>query len=527
MTIIAVDPIVLHRIEFEAGQSNSIVLSKEEAELTRLLIQEAEQNIVALEASLSLEKSRLKKFKVAIAPHKPLPPELLGLIFRYSAEGKLSIYQSYPVDVKLAPWALRQVCSLWRATALLEPSFWSNINFKFLPAKPMEEELARLDFWIKNMVHPSHSLSLDVQQLQIFRNSAQGVYDTVIRPYRSRIRRLQTHALEDFFASPPGSFPLLESLNLSILDVMMNWDPVPTCEAPQCFVGMDSLRSLEIRFAVCQPVFLPNTVPWHQLTSLNILWTKMDAESRPLRAVLALHVLRQCPQLECCDIVMEMEMGMDVMTSRPIYLQHLRSLEITFFGTTTAWSREHILEFLVVPSLVALDLIFYTQIEHGARATFPDLGPLIRRSGCTIRSLRMVSPYSSDMNITRTALDALTSLHVLRVDEVLFSDAIFEEIATGALLPNIRSLEVAGVGEGQEALRYLTELIERRSQPPSALNVVPGGSTPPPVEYVFLQLPDSSAKDEMIDFMMACLRQVKACGASMEISTSVSTLSSD
>ncbi|KAG6821981.1 hypothetical protein H0H92_015834, partial [Tricholoma furcatifolium] len=72
------DLAIVHHIKFEAGASNSIILSKEHTSLANQMIESAEMRIKALEEQIRLERLGIEPIKVAIAPHKCLPPDILS-----------------------------------------------------------------------------------------------------------------------------------------------------------------------------------------------------------------------------------------------------------------------------------------------------------------------------------------------------------------------------------------------------------------------------------------------------------------
>ncbi|KAG6870453.1 hypothetical protein C0993_004594, partial [Termitomyces sp. T159_Od127] len=63
------DPEILHWIEFMAGTSNDIILSRDTASLAKAMLQEAEQLPLKKEGSPGKDL-RTERLRVALAPHK-------------------------------------------------------------------------------------------------------------------------------------------------------------------------------------------------------------------------------------------------------------------------------------------------------------------------------------------------------------------------------------------------------------------------------------------------------------------------
>jgi hypothetical protein len=126
------------RLEHNASLSNEM-LRDLERQIVQDLISETQAGISPLDDNISQLESdldtlrtrrtynieRVQKLRVAIAPHRRVPPEILGQIFLHSAHGK-------PVD--LCPNIYSQhrvltlVCSRWRKVALRERALWDYVR---------------------------------------------------------------------------------------------------------------------------------------------------------------------------------------------------------------------------------------------------------------------------------------------------------------------------------------------------------------------------------------------------------------
>ncbi|KAG6864463.1 hypothetical protein C0991_009325 [Blastosporella zonata] len=496
-----VDAGTLHRIEFQAGQSNTVILSKGEVALTKLLIQKLEAKIVTGVELLSV-KSRLERLKIAIAPHKTVPQEVVGEIFRQSAS---DLVNTYPADIRSTPWVMRQICSMWRANALAKPSFWNHIAFNSTLKKT---DSSRIDVWIKHIAHPSHPLSLEMNCYNLRSNII--FHSAVLLPYHARICRLTAGAWSQLFALPIGSFPLLKSLKIVIHDdaFYSGWDS-PSYEESPCFIGMDSLRELDITFAVSSNhhMYLPNTLPCNQLASL-----KLQCDDSILTIYAALHILQRCPQLEECVLLVP---GTEEETMNPmtVHLPYLSSLTVILRWDGPIDKGITLLDFLIVPALVTLELQLSSENQH--KAMINSVASLVYRSGCSLRSLVLPNMHEPRHAIPRTAFEAISSLSVLGTAAIIFSDEIIEEIAQGHLLPNVVSLVLSG--GGKDAVHSLVKLVETRFRLYQAPDAVPD-LRPPLIRDIHIKLVSEKLCGDFMARVEDYLTRVKLCGADMTVS---------
>jgi len=126
---------VLKTIEFEAGMSNSRILSSEESKRAKEVIFDLESKLRVLDERLCPDDSRrakiaarLARFRVAVAPIKRLPPEVLYYIFSFLTPTAYPWEWMPPARWEI-PWPLRVVSYTWRTVALNIPTLWKNTNF--------------------------------------------------------------------------------------------------------------------------------------------------------------------------------------------------------------------------------------------------------------------------------------------------------------------------------------------------------------------------------------------------------------
>ncbi|KAG7090423.1 hypothetical protein E1B28_009542 [Marasmius oreades] len=151
-------------------------------------------------ASLTAEKSRIKevveKYRLILRPVLRLPPELLTRIFAFTEDcstpqdkDKDRYNENQPpssLDSSRMPWALAQVCRLWRNLSLATPSLW---RFVSVTSKVFEQSD---DGYIENapgiIQAQVYRLSLQLQRsgeypLDVFssvRNSTAGIVNPLL-----------------------------------------------------------------------------------------------------------------------------------------------------------------------------------------------------------------------------------------------------------------------------------------------------------------------------------------------------------
>lgn len=133
MTYADINEEVLSTIELEAGTSNSQILSSAETKRAKDVISDLENELRSLDTRprpgdfrRAKIAARLARFRVAVAPIKRIPPEILYLIFSFMTT---TAYTWMPRDQSESPWPLRAVCYSWRTIALSMPALWKNMTF--------------------------------------------------------------------------------------------------------------------------------------------------------------------------------------------------------------------------------------------------------------------------------------------------------------------------------------------------------------------------------------------------------------
>jgi len=173
--------------------------------------------------------AKIASYRIGIAPHKKLPPELLSDIFRYCVPGPVSL----PQQLHAVPVLLCQICSTWRTVALETPMLWNAIEVDFgkVQGDPQAVRLlAVAKTWIaRSGMSTPLSIQIHIDQCtQISLNMARlNPIDDLIIAYINRLHKINLLMCPSFFEPlcrlPGGSAKLLKDLSLGTLDDTLSW----------------------------------------------------------------------------------------------------------------------------------------------------------------------------------------------------------------------------------------------------------------------------------------------------------------
>ncbi|KAJ7612245.1 hypothetical protein FB45DRAFT_1037166 [Roridomyces roridus] len=234
--------------------------------------------LVVAERDAIVEQGLVQIYRVALAPHKRLPNELLREIFILSAievagESFLPLstylndlvdprYYSRPQDIRIC---LTRVSSHWRAVALETHELWAEVKLDYTSDSDLIDRLLTvLDTWFSRSGNLPLSLTITGGALG---NPNAQLTERLVR-YSQRLRYLDVERdvpLKDFLHQPPGSFDQLESLSLGGTHPDGFW--LPEVGYATVFGGAPRLRSIAL-YQVYGAERMQN-LPWHQLQHLN------------------------------------------------------------------------------------------------------------------------------------------------------------------------------------------------------------------------------------------------------------------
>ncbi|RDB15973.1 hypothetical protein Hypma_003514 [Hypsizygus marmoreus] len=443
-----------HNIECGAGTSNSIILPEAEAQLAKCLLHDAEHDLHILDLQIAQlceqreqDAARLNRLRIAVAPHKHLPAEILSHIFRLSAgEDEIDI----PLRTSPYPpqWVLRQVSSRWRHIVLNDRHLWNNISINLETEDEgwESEYLQRISLDISGFLLPiilptTGPLTMTVRS-NGSRDHAKKVLNVLLEPYGSQIVDLYLclpgHTFNQFFKTLPSKFTALESLDLEFLDSPSSG----TVNELRAFPP--SLRKLEITGDISAIwSFGSHEIDWKRLTDINF----SDISNGTLFQIHS--ILQRCINLRTCSIT-----ALGTLVGAPpsvhMNLPYLQSLSITM-------DTGSVFNFFTLPSLECLQVS-----NRVTKLPVAEITSMVNRSACVLRTLALYGDHPLgalyDPVILDTMFTAMLSLLEFRAS-IVPPREILEKIGEGSLLPNLEALEC---DLDAETASVFIEVVERR-----------------------------------------------------------------
>ncbi|KAG6885097.1 hypothetical protein C0992_005467 [Termitomyces sp. T32_za158] len=485
------DPTILHWIEFVAGTSNDIILSQGGAALAKFMLQVAEQSLVANKTSLETNL-RVERLRVALAPHKIVPTEILIIIFQYATTTSIRFGYDPPLTHELLIFS--HVCSRWRTICRSELPSWNRAAFAI---RDTRDYATRVKFWIDNLVVNSPQLSLLIHW-----GGSDFGYESLqlLLSQHKRIRCLDLDYLSDiepFLEIPMHSFPILE--DLKIATCLNDW---LLFKRASCFVGMANLRNLTVdsHFNRSNSMFTQATIPWGHLTSLSIY-------SDHLTLSQAVVLLKQCTNLRKCSIRVKNKkcrisaLHASTLSRLTVHLPHLTDL----YFARHRYSDDHnlsLMHCLVAPVLKSLTIDLLNRKKSRTPYVNPDIGHVFRHAGPSLHRLKLRG-FGVIMKDTDLELELLPCLHTLIAPDTVFSNETLRKIVQEILLPNIQTLIIAI--HSIDSLEYVATLAERKSSSlPTRFLIVAV------LEKYGDSIPDHS-------YIEACSKRIEACGTTFAL----------
>ena len=302
----------------DVGRSNRIY-AEDEMQVIQSVMQDAEQ---LLEKRCRLYEL-VGRCKVALAPHRKLPADVLRCIFAMLVEEEdqgihIPFKQSSEDLIIPAAVALTHVCSLWRRIALSSPELWNNISLE------MDKHDRSFAFALE-LLSRACDLPINLElRLPTYRHgSGDSHIDFVNAVYQltsnRSVQKLRLHIDEYFFPviSPEnmfivGTFDGVRDLHLQFHDFSPCWI------FDQCsFPNLEALAFLTSNIG--GSVRLPG-VSSSQLRRLDLSTFVQDVQD-------ILRLLSQCTLIEECKLLVVI-FG-SAMGPR-VTLSNLRALEFVF-----------------------------------------------------------------------------------------------------------------------------------------------------------------------------------------------------
>ena len=235
-------------------------------------------HLASLQAKRARYEAHTKKLRIAVAPHKYLPPEILAEVFLrcLPPDGRLGILRRSPRPLP-APWVLGHVCSRWRQIALGEKRLWDSIYY--------EGNSRRHVVLLKEAFKHSGPSSLQLEARESGDKLFKPFFREVVRPELRRITSLflaiEEMTFKEFLLLPSGLLDGLECVKIHI-SPGVGYRSLPPATV---FQKAHRLRRVTIPLFRCHSP-LDLALPWDQLTYLAL--TTEDIELTGLLKALSL-----------------------------------------------------------------------------------------------------------------------------------------------------------------------------------------------------------------------------------------------
>lgn len=263
------------------GFSNEL-LSDQESLVVRSLLSNALKELDSVERELSpgsdastpsnLEEkynnalAQVDKYRIAIAPHKKLPTEILAEIFILCTPvtGVL-----FPPDPKSAPWSTGRVCSSWRRIVATESQIWRHVQLMYQYSPRLRRKL--------NIFTHTTMLSRQLVSLEAGMSLKSDTTFAELIAWHSATLEELTVSLRSSPSTPILSVPVqFKSLKRLTLRLPPGVQLQPT--QITAFSNAPSLLEVEIETAGKQHILFrsfPIHLPWAQLRNLVLKCMEM------------------------------------------------------------------------------------------------------------------------------------------------------------------------------------------------------------------------------------------------------------
>ncbi|KAJ7114786.1 hypothetical protein C8R44DRAFT_740153 [Mycena epipterygia] len=392
-----------------------------DAMIARPWLVEAEKELARMDDEIEGQELELRRstllslvevYRVALAPHKILPIDILREVFlcavqASSPEPDLNSIVSRDPDTLDIRSILCRICSHWRTVALDTHNLWSNVRVYF-PKNPVYL-LKVLDIWFSRSGQYPLTLNL------IGKVDDPRVIQQLTR-YSHRFRFLSIHVDNRLITLPAGSVDLLEALELD-MTYADSFAPITWT----VFVGAPRLRCVTFKTSFTEERNVELcAIPWHQLTELYLHITF------PLPSQLY-SVLNGCQALSIAHLSISQFAGPVPIAYRNVALPRLRTLELNGAHLITYTT---FLSCLELPFLGDLTLNTWYGHADGTISSVPIFPTLRRLSINAAGDDPMLLPW----------LRACPSAVEVWLPEYEMSEYTLDEIGNGSILPNLEFL---------------------------------------------------------------------------------------
>ena len=407
--------------------------------------------------------------KVALAPHKKLPPDVLRSIFHFCNEGEMK----FPLS-KRGVLRITHVCSAWRQLALETPSLWSGVRILLSSTDRSRhyQALSSARQWLARAKDMPRSLFIQLTWLDSYDDPhLHDVWEQILKfmaLYRLRDLRLVYPIDHLPLRLPDHAWPSIERLHLSGNDTVLN------SSAKSLFSHFGTVSNLK-HFEMSGGYNfhgLDNVVRWHQLRTLDFRQCEVTPSS-------CLNVLRQCPLLESCHLSLRKEPSfVSVVTSgeEKIVLANMDLLWLVFRDGSVASA---FLQPLVIPNITT----FFLWIECRSRGCtqlncgMPALIGVIQRSA-GMRHIHYLSIHTSLLLDVGILLELLPSLERISIESGHFTDNAIEWLSSGKIGPRLWEISSARMHDAADKILSMVESRYQTATKSSDIEQIESGLRP-------------------------------------------------
>ncbi|KAJ6496639.1 hypothetical protein C8R47DRAFT_1114911 [Mycena vitilis] len=278
------------------------------------------------------ERGLIASLKLAIAPVRKLPAEILVEIFCYVNAPSWWYLAALRSNAELkSVLAISQVCAHWRQVVCTTPQLWA-VALPIKLGKPLSDSYLSV---AKSLSERSSPFPIPVT-LDLESRSPARLIDLLF----STAPRWRSLNLRDNFSTRFREMPPNTLANLTEVAVNIRGSPPKYPLAVKAFLSAPRLRRVEL--GVQNTTDFP--MPWAQLTHLTL------SESSPQ---ISLDILLQCTSI-CKAKFKDMQpWALEPGTGPPVTLPQLKDLEVQFEGDSL--EGQHILPFFARLGLPALE----------------------------------------------------------------------------------------------------------------------------------------------------------------------------
>jgi hypothetical protein len=449
------------QLALEAGGSNKPLPTPQQRSIRNLiskvqieideLDREISQFLNTLGAKRNQMAARLERYRVAVAPHKNIPSEVLGNIFiHHLANNPLNIglpekgahYHDKDLSLMAKSWVILHICKRWRQVALDDPRVWSSLQIYYGSLNSTTEDKSAVAFeLLSNSGDTSLSLSLHVKQKFPDSKRATNPIISLLLPNARRIGNLVITGfprewLYPLFDLPTGQLGSLETLDLefSVAEQRETLSQL-TASPSTAFESAPHLRKVRLNSDKALMLSLDYfSCPWSQMTDIrfsNIMIHVFDAAE----------ILYDTLNLTHCELsvwvrVEETKTESDLLN---VAVRALPSLQTMILHVPNSDVCLVLFAPFFFPALSRLEIM--GQVGQGsADCWYSAVIALILRSKCTVEifSTTLAIPIQAFEPLFE-CMPGLVSLHILLASRI--SSSALKCMSRGELLTKLKILD--------------------------------------------------------------------------------------